>query len=190
LKRGPLIIYGTNNSPLLKGFRNLPGVSCLNVRHLNLLYLAPGGHLGRFVIWTRSAFEKLDELWGTSNKKALLKKDYRLPRPLLTNPDVTRIMFSDEVQSVLRPGRRQETHTRKKNPLKNPYALAKLNPYAIIHRRKELLRSTKNRDRKLALQAAKKAGKKPAALKGVKKSLTASKKKTRTAKFVKGVLLA
>ena len=26
--------------------------------------LAPGGHLGRFIIWTRSAFEKLDEVFG------------------------------------------------------------------------------------------------------------------------------
>ena len=26
--------------------------------------LAPGGHLGRFIIWTRSAFERLDEVFG------------------------------------------------------------------------------------------------------------------------------
>ena len=29
-----------------------------------LLQLAPGGHLGRFIIWTKSAFSKLDELYG------------------------------------------------------------------------------------------------------------------------------
>ncbi len=27
--------------------------------------LAPGGHLGRFIIWTKSAFEKLDSIFGT-----------------------------------------------------------------------------------------------------------------------------
>ena len=26
--------------------------------------LAPGGHLGRFIIWTKSAFDKLDEVFG------------------------------------------------------------------------------------------------------------------------------
>ena len=26
--------------------------------------LAPGGHLGRFIIWTKSAFAKLDEVFG------------------------------------------------------------------------------------------------------------------------------
>lgn len=26
--------------------------------------LAPGGHLGRFIIWTKSAFDRLDEIFG------------------------------------------------------------------------------------------------------------------------------
>ena len=26
--------------------------------------LAPGGHLGRFIIWTKSAFDRLDEVFG------------------------------------------------------------------------------------------------------------------------------
>ena len=30
------------------------------------MQLAPGGHLGRFIIWTKSAFSKLDELYGGS----------------------------------------------------------------------------------------------------------------------------
>ena len=29
--------------------------------NLNLLKLAPGGHVGRFVIWTEGAFKKLGE---------------------------------------------------------------------------------------------------------------------------------
>jgi len=56
-RRGPLIIYETK-SPLLRAFRNLPGVEMCSVYRLNLLQLAPGGHLGRFVIWTKGAFEK------------------------------------------------------------------------------------------------------------------------------------
>ena len=31
------------------------------VDNLNLLKLAPGGHVGRFCIWTESAFKKLGE---------------------------------------------------------------------------------------------------------------------------------
>jgi hypothetical protein len=31
----------------------------LNVDKLNLLKLAPGGHVGRFIIWTQSAFDRL-----------------------------------------------------------------------------------------------------------------------------------
>ena len=32
-----------------------------------LVQLAPGGHLGRFIIWTKSAFSKLDDLYGESS---------------------------------------------------------------------------------------------------------------------------
>jgi large subunit ribosomal protein L4e len=39
--------------------------------------LAPGGHVGRFVIWTESAFKKLDALYGTWSKKSQLKVDFK-----------------------------------------------------------------------------------------------------------------
>ena len=41
-----------------KAARNIPGVEVCHVERLNLLQLCPGGHLGRFVIWTKDAFEK------------------------------------------------------------------------------------------------------------------------------------
>jgi hypothetical protein len=44
--------------------RNLPGVEVSSVDSLNLLQLAPGGHLGRFVIFTQSAFDRLDKIYG------------------------------------------------------------------------------------------------------------------------------
>ena len=34
------------------------------LRCLCVVQLAPGGHLGRFIIWTRSAFDRLDEVFG------------------------------------------------------------------------------------------------------------------------------
>merc|ERR1712130_40632 len=42
---------------MAKGFRNIPGVDVIQVDNLNLLKLAPGGHVGRFCIWTESAFK-------------------------------------------------------------------------------------------------------------------------------------
>lgn len=74
-RRGPLVVYGEDKG-ISKAFRNLPGVEVANVTRLNLLQLAPGGHLGRFIIWTESAFAKLDEVYGTFDKAALLKRDY------------------------------------------------------------------------------------------------------------------
>jgi large subunit ribosomal protein L4e len=74
-RRGPLIVYNEDNG-IVKAFRNLPGVELVNVRRLNLLQLAPGGHLGRFIIWTEGAFALLDEVFGTFDKVAVYKKDY------------------------------------------------------------------------------------------------------------------
>ena len=54
-----------------------PGITLQNVNKLNLLRLAPGGHVGRFCIWTESAFRKLDELYGTWRKASTLKVDYK-----------------------------------------------------------------------------------------------------------------
>lgn len=68
---------------------------------LNLLQLAPGGQLGRFCIWTQSAFENLNKLFGTFRYDSALKQGYHLLRPLLTNPDLARIINSNEVQEKL-----------------------------------------------------------------------------------------
>lgn len=50
-RRGPLIVVA-DDAGASKAFRNLPGVEVASVDSLNLLQLAPGGHLGRFVIWS------------------------------------------------------------------------------------------------------------------------------------------
>jgi large subunit ribosomal protein L4e len=74
-RRGPLVVYNEDGG-IVKAFRNLPGVEIVNVRRLNLLQLAPGGHIGRFVIWTEGAFALLDDVFGTFDKAAVHKKDY------------------------------------------------------------------------------------------------------------------
>ncbi|XP_020095437.1 60S ribosomal protein L4-like [Ananas comosus] len=139
-RKGPLIVYGTEGSKIVKAFRNIPGVDVANVERLNLLKLAPGGHLGRFIIWTRSAFEKLDSVFGTFDKPSEKKKGFVLPRPKMANPDLSRIINSDEVQSVVRPINRDvKRRSLKKNPLKNINTLLRLNPYAKTARRMALL---------------------------------------------------
>ncbi|CEI96722.1 hypothetical protein G6F70_005850 [Rhizopus microsporus] len=144
-RRGPLVIYNEDNG-LVKAFRNLPGLELVNVRRLNLLQLAPGGHLGRFIIWTKSAFALLDELYGTYETPAALKKDYVLPDHIMTNPDVARLINSDEIQSVVRPAggkHHKRPFTQKKNPLKNQGVMNRLNPYAQVLRRAEIIKSQK-----------------------------------------------
>lgn len=99
---GPVVIYG-QDSGLTRAFRNIPGVETLNVEKLNLLRLAPGGNVGRFVIWTESAFRKLDEIYGTWKDESQKKRGYKLPQPKMANTDLSRLLKSDEIQAVLRP---------------------------------------------------------------------------------------
>lgn len=68
LRRGPLIIYA-NNDGVEQAFRNLPGVELCCVSRLNLLQLAPGGHMGRFCIWSQAALEQLDTIYGEDGKR-------------------------------------------------------------------------------------------------------------------------
>jgi len=130
MRRGPLIVYDQKSS-LCHAFRNLPGVDLCSVNALNILYLAPGGHLGRFIIWTRAAYERLDTLYGTYRKPSAEKFGYALPRPVITNSDLGRLINSQEIQAHLRSKRKAKKYAvHKKNPLKNLGFRIKLNPYA------------------------------------------------------------
>lgn len=140
LRKGPLVIYDESEG-IDGAVRNIPGVECICVDRLNLLQLAPGGHLGRMCVWTQAAFEKLDKLYGTFDEKSEEKSGYSLPKYQMLNADIARIINSDEIQSVVRPaddtGMKRQ-HGRKKNPLKNPGVMDKINPYAKIVRRAEV----------------------------------------------------
>jgi len=137
-RRGPLIVYNDDQG-IVKAFRNLPGVELSHVDGLNLLQLAPGGHLGRFVIWTKSAFTKLNDNWGSVRRESTQKKGYYLPRPMIANSDLTRLINSDEIQSKVRPAIKDVKRTQQhKNPLTNLGVRVRLNPYALALRRSEL----------------------------------------------------
>ncbi|XP_061855367.1 large ribosomal subunit protein uL4 [Colius striatus] len=180
-RRGPCIIYNEDNG-IIRAFRNIPGITLLNVNKLNLLRLAPGGHVGRFCIWTESAFRKLDDLYGTWRKAATLKSDYNLPMHKMTNTDIGRIMRSQEIQKALRPPKKK-IHRRvlKKNPLKNLRIMIKLNPYAKTMRRNTILRHAQNhklKEEKKAKAQAKLAAKKAeTAAKTARTTKTAAKGK-------------
>lgn len=129
---GPVVVYG-NDSGLTRAFRNIPGVETINVEKLNLLRLAPGGNVGRFVIWTESAFRKLDEIYGTWKAESKLKRDYNLPQPKMANTDLSRILKSDEIQSVLRPRiNKVVRRSVKRNPLKSSVVMRRLNPHSLL----------------------------------------------------------
>jgi large subunit ribosomal protein L4e len=173
-KRGPLVVYN-EKGPLVKAFRNIPGVELVNVSRLNLLQLAPGGHLGRFVIWTKDAFQQLDNIFGTYKKSSSQKTGFTLPVPSVSNTDIGRIINSEEVQSALRD---KKPHTRnyhrKRNPLKNFGELVKLNPYATVLRRREILAAQKRAEKKSAVVDAKRGvAKKVPSTKQFKKVLLA-----------------
>ena len=61
--KGPLIVVMEDRG-IGKASANLPGVEVVKVTDLNAEVLAPGAHPGRLVIWSRSAFEALDKVWG------------------------------------------------------------------------------------------------------------------------------
>lgn len=152
-RKGPLLIHACTSADLPKAFRNMEGVDLCHVDRLNILSLAPGGHLGRFVVWTEDAFAKLDALYGTHEAKSTLKGDYQMPRPMVSNADVSRIIGSDEVQKVVRAPKEVAPKTlRKKNPLKNLGVMVKLNPYAQAHRRAELRAAKQRSERKEVLK--------------------------------------
>lgn len=98
---GPVIIY-SRDSGLTRAFRNIPGIETINVEKLGLLRLAPGGHIGRFCIWTESAFRKLNKIYGTWTRKSSMKRNFSLPQPTMTNTDLTRILKSGEVRGAIR----------------------------------------------------------------------------------------
>lgn len=138
MKRGPLVIYNKDNG-ITRAFRNIPGVTLLNVARLNLLKIAPGGHLGRFCIWTEGAFKRLDEIYGTYKQKSAEKNNFSLPQPKMSNSDLSRLLRADEVQRVLKTKvLERKRRVLKRNPLKCNRTLHKLNPYAIVQKRAAL----------------------------------------------------
>lgn len=121
-KMGPLVIYAKGDN-IEHGFRGIAGVTLQKVEDINLLNLAPGGHMGRFIIWTQSAFAKLDEVYANKN-------GFRMPVPTVKNVDLEKFIASE----IMTKGQKQRSIARvtesKQNPYKCAAAMARLNPAA------------------------------------------------------------
>lgn len=147
LRRGPLIVYKENDG-VSQAFRNLPGVELCCVSRLNLLQLAPGGHMGRFCIWSQGAIEELSTIYGANGK--------RIPTAGMTNADLARIINSDEIQSVVRPAYENAAKPLpKRNAIKNVDALEALDPFAAAARKAETRAMNARVGKKAELLAAK-----------------------------------
>jgi len=177
-RRGPLLVLPDAKG--VRAFRNIFGLDIGNVHALNLLTLAPGGHLGRFVIWTNGAFNQLDNIFGTFNKESAVKKGFVLPVSCLTNSDVTRIMQSEEVRRALTPKKlqpkRKSRYAQPSNGMKNRRLRLRLNPF-------EVKRSIHVKNLRTSVRARHQARNKrlSAAKKGVKK-MVANNAKPKVAK--------
>merc|ERR1712130_130073 len=174
-KLGPLVIYDQDQG-VTKAFRNIPGVDVIQVDNLNLLKPAPGGHVGRFCIWTESAFKKLDGLYGTWRKASTSKAGWNLPQPKMANTDLSALLKSEAIRAVLRAPNRKVAHkVVRTNPLKNIRSMLQLNPYAAVQKKNAELISAKN-IRAKALRAAKASNKQPPANPMAKRAAKMSKK--------------
>jgi large subunit ribosomal protein L4e len=136
LRKGPLVVY-KKDSGIVKAFRNIPGLDLSAVENLSILQLAPGSHVGRFIIWTESAFKELVNIYGSYGDKSVVSKlktrqgqVYKLPNPVSQNTDFKAIVRSETVQSVLRDRKIVKNKIRRKLvcPWNVPRLMVKLNP--------------------------------------------------------------
>ncbi|ELA42854.1 uncharacterized protein VICG_00169 [Vittaforma corneae ATCC 50505] len=98
-RKGLLIIHDGSQ---LSAFRGIVGVDQMDVNSLDLLELSPGGKMGRLVMWTESAFNKLSSLFGTFATESEIKKGYSLPLPLVTSDNLDEYFYSSEIQSLIK----------------------------------------------------------------------------------------
>merc|ERR1711954_286307 len=179
-KLGPLVVYDQDQG-ITKAFRNIPGVDTIQVDNLNILKLAPGGQVGRFVIWTESAFKKLDGLYGTWRKPSSTKAGWNLPQPKMANTDLSALLKSEAIRAVLRaPNKKVTRAVVRTNPLKNIRSMLQLNPYAAVVKKNAELTKAKNLRAKATLKAQ--AAGKPAPANPMAKRASKVAKKAKKAK--------
>merc|ERR1719354_1452845 len=127
LRRGPLFVVNDESMSLVRALKNIPGVSTINVKRLNIRHLAPGSQVGRFAIFTESAFKELENQFGSFTASGNARKHFILKKEVVANSDIAGIINSDEIQRVLNTKKTVKTlhYKQKKNPLRNKGEMAK-----------------------------------------------------------------
>eukprot|EP00760_Papus_ankaliazontas_P007282 PhM_4_TR13318/c0_g1_i2/m.20898/K02930/RP-L4e, RPL4; large subunit ribosomal protein L4e len=187
-RKGPLLVLASRAGQ--NAFSNIRGVEVANVNFLNLLQLAPGGHLGRFVIWSKGAFERLQQVFGSTSDVSAAKAGFMLPMPMVKNTDISRVINSAEVQKVcrnktkaFRPARQNVNPLRKRSSLKalSPFASVNLHNKAVAERARAKAAATRAKARRAEVKARRESlEKSKAAVKaagGKKPAAKATKKK-------------
>jgi large subunit ribosomal protein L4e len=105
-KNGPMVVFAEGDN-IEHGFRALSGVTLENVETLNLLSLAPGGHPGRFVIWTKKAFAALDGVYAK-------KTGFHMPAPMIKQTDFAKFFQSEAIVRAHR-AKKATRYTESKN---------------------------------------------------------------------------
>lgn len=142
---GPMMVYLEDNG-IVRAMRNIPGVETACASRLNILKLAPSGQFGRLLIWSESAFKFLQTMYGTVKSGAPLKHGFTIPRGMMENPDLARIINSTEVQSVLRPMMEQpKAWPKRRNALKHKDFMLEMNPYVLPKEDPEAIKSRKTK---------------------------------------------
>jgi len=110
----------------------------------------------------------LNKIFGTYRLGSQQKNGYRLHRTVLTNPDIAKIINSNEIQSVVRTARANTAHHEgKRNGLRQRSVKNALNPY-----NETVARMAKQQTE----QNAKKRQEALAAKRGISKSLSKDQK--------------
>jgi len=126
MKKGVLIVYKEDKG-ISRAFRNIAGVDLMKVEDMNLLKLAPGGHVGRLVMWTEGAFERLREIFGDKEEKSV-RKNYGLPSSKLSCPDYRVVLQSEEVRALFD----KVPDLKLGKTVSIPEKVAEINPYAAL----------------------------------------------------------
>ncbi|MBD3193671.1 MAG: 50S ribosomal protein L4 [Candidatus Lokiarchaeota archaeon] len=57
-----LLIVIKEDFGIVKAARNIPGLNIIQINDISINELAPGGHSGRLILWTQSAFNELNSI--------------------------------------------------------------------------------------------------------------------------------
>merc|ERR1712080_583531 len=111
-------------------------------------------------------------------KPSTSKSGWNLPQPKMANTDLSALLKSEAIRSVLRaPNRKVSRAVVRTNPLKNIRTMLQLNPYASVVKKNAELVAQKNLRAKAAV-IAKKSGK-PAPVNPMAKRSLKMKKKSK-----------